>query len=247
MTPGLLAFQLGTVGLIVGCFLGLVSIRWPAGEPIVVGRSHCRSCRRVLSLPDLVPVASYVSTRGRCRTCSAPVPVRYPLMELTAAAVGVWSALAGMTTAEAVLGVLLGWQLLLIAVIGFEQARLPISLTVPLLVTGLAAGTILDRPSIPQMVLGAFAGLGASAIVEFLHRHRRDRDSLGQAPPLLFAAAGAWVGWGGLPLVLLIAILIGVTMVAVRRLYGGRFQRSVAMPLAPMLAVGIWLTWIRSL
>ena len=165
-------------------------------------------------------------------------------MELTAAGVGVWSALAGTTIAEAVLGALLGWQLLLIAVIGFEQVRLPISLTMPLLVTGLAAGTILDRPSIPQMGLGACAGLGASAIVEFLHRHRRGRNSLGHAPPLLLAAAGAWVGSGGLPLVLLIATLIGATMVAVRRLYGRGYQRSLAVLLVPMLAVGIWLTWI---
>jgi prepilin signal peptidase PulO-like enzyme (type II secretory pathway) len=40
MTPGLLAVYLGLIGLVVGCFLGLTSLRWPADEDITSGRSH---------------------------------------------------------------------------------------------------------------------------------------------------------------------------------------------------------------
>lgn len=120
MTPALLAFYLGLIGLVVGCFLGLVSVRWPQDEEVTRRRSHCRSCRRTLSWPDLVPVVSYIWAQGRCRTCTAPIPIKYPLMELAGAAVGVWAAMTGSTLLEAVLTALLGWQLLLIAVIDLE-------------------------------------------------------------------------------------------------------------------------------
>ena len=60
MTASLLAFHLGLIDLVVGCFLGPVSVRWPADEDVAIGRSHCRACRRTLSWPDLVPVTSYV-------------------------------------------------------------------------------------------------------------------------------------------------------------------------------------------
>lgn len=120
----LLAFYMGLIGLVVGCFLSLVSVRWPEGEDIVCARSHCRACSRVLSWYDLIPVASYVSARGRCRTCFSVISIRYPLIELAAGGIGVWAALAGSTAFEAILGALLGWQLLLIAVIELERFRL---------------------------------------------------------------------------------------------------------------------------
>jgi leader peptidase (prepilin peptidase)/N-methyltransferase len=34
-----------------------------------------------------VPVLSWVTLRGRCRTCHAAISVRYPLVELTCGAV----------------------------------------------------------------------------------------------------------------------------------------------------------------
>lgn len=121
MTSALLAIHLGVVGLIVGCFLGLVSVRWPLGEEVVRGRSRCRSCDRRLSWPDLIPVVSYMRTRGRCRTCEAKIPVKYPIMELVSGGIGVGAGLAGSTWPEAVLTALLCWQLLLITVLYFEQ------------------------------------------------------------------------------------------------------------------------------
>ena len=121
MTSALLALYLGVIGLVVGCFLGLLSVRLPKGEGVVRGRSRCRSCDRKLSWPDLVPVASYVRARGRCRTCGAAIPVKYPLMELSSGGIGVGAAVAGSTLPEALSTALLGWLLLLVAVIYLEH------------------------------------------------------------------------------------------------------------------------------
>ncbi|HEX8661182.1 MAG TPA: prepilin peptidase, partial [Brevundimonas sp.] len=65
-TDALLILVFAGLGLIVGSFTGLVSVRLPLGEGIVRGRSRCRGCGRVLAPWNLVPVVSYVAARGRC-------------------------------------------------------------------------------------------------------------------------------------------------------------------------------------
>ena len=45
------------------------------------GRSACNSCSRELSAADLVPVFSWLFSKGRCRTCHARVPVLYAIGE----------------------------------------------------------------------------------------------------------------------------------------------------------------------
>ncbi len=246
MTLGLLAFHLGVIGLVVGCFLGLASVRWPEGEDVVRVRSHCRSCSRVLSWLDLLPVASYVWTRGRCRTCAAAIPIRYPLMELAGGGVGVWAALAGSTPAESILTALLGWQLLLIAVIDFEHARLTDRLTLGLLATGLIAAVVLDRLPLVDAGMGAVAGLASLWLIGVAYRRWPGGDGLGDSP-LLFAAGGAWVGWMGLPLVFLLACLTALGLALARGMNSAHLNPYRLTPFGAHLAAGVWLTWVLAL
>jgi leader peptidase (prepilin peptidase)/N-methyltransferase len=57
------------VGGAFGSFAGVVASRgWRAS---LGGRSQCDTCRRTLAWYDLVPFASFIALRGRCRTCDA--------------------------------------------------------------------------------------------------------------------------------------------------------------------------------
>lgn len=76
----------------IGSFCTVVYSRLLQGQSIVFPRSHCPQCRHTLGPADLIPVLSYVLSRGRCRHCHAPIPVRYPLTELAA---GTGALLAG--------------------------------------------------------------------------------------------------------------------------------------------------------
>lgn len=244
MTPAYLALILAGAGLIVGSFLGLVSLRLPAGEGIVAGRSRCAACDRPLPPWRLIPVASYLVSRGRCAGCGAPIPARYPLIELAAAALGVWAALSQDSPAAAALTALLGWQLLLIAVIDAEHFWLPDQLTLPLLMTGLLAALVLDRTAPADAVIGAAAGFAVLWLLALAYRRLRGREGLGGGDPILLAAAGAWVGWIGLPSVLLWAAAAGLSLVAARWLTGARVSGADRLPFGPCLAIGIWLTWL---
>ena len=69
------------VALLLGSFINLAADRLPRGESVVHPRSHCRSCARLLSMWDLLPVAGYLLRRGRCATCGAPIGVSSPVVE----------------------------------------------------------------------------------------------------------------------------------------------------------------------
>lgn len=244
MTTLQLAVALGMAGLIVGSFLGLVSLRMPAGRDVVAGRSRCGGCDRALTWRDLVPVASYVSSRGRCRTCGSAIPGRYPVLELAAWAVGVWSALDATTIVGAVVSAVLGWQLLLIATVDLEHLWLPDRLTLPLLATGLMAAALIEPHTIAAATLGAIIGFVAMWSFGFVYRQLRGRDGLGGGDPILFAAGGAWVGWQDLPLSLLIASLAAISLLVARRMSGHAVTADYRASFGPPLAVGFWITWI---
>ncbi len=175
---------------------------------------------------------------------AAPAPRRLALMALAAAAIGVWAALARPTPLAAVLTALLGWQLLLIAVIDGEHFRLPDRLTLPLLATGGLAAVLLDQTAPLDAVIGAAIGFGGLWLLALAYRRLRGRDGLGDGDPILLAAGGAWVGWIGLPSVLLWASAAGLSFVAARLLVGKRVSATDRMPFGPCLALGIWLTWM---
>lgn len=84
------AFWLGSAGLLgacVGSFLNVCIHRLPR-EGLTVSRprgSFCPACGKSILWHDNIPVLSWLLLGGRCRTCSARIPLRYPLVELLTA------------------------------------------------------------------------------------------------------------------------------------------------------------------
>ncbi len=234
----------GLTGLIVGSFVNLVATRLPKGESIVWDRSRADCCGTVLSARELVPVFSWLAQRGRCVHCGAKVTLRHPVIELAGAGIGVWAALASPTIGPAILTALLGWQLLLIALVDADELWLPDRLTLPLLVSGLIAAATLPDRTLADGLLGAVFGFGSLWVVAKTYRRLRAREGLGGGDPILFGAVGAWVGWIGLPSVLLWACAAGLSWVAARALARRPLAHDEPLPFGPFIVIGGWLTWL---
>lgn len=242
--PVVIAILMGLLGAIVGSFLAAVSVRLPRDEGVVFGRSHCMSCERALAPAHLVPVLSWLWLKGRCGWCRAAISPRYILIELTAAGIGVWSGLTGGDWVFVAATALLGWQLLLIAIIDAENFWLPDILTWPLAVTGLIAATVMVHGIPWSQIVGAVAGFGSLWLLAWIYKRLRGRDGLGGGDPFLFGAAGAWVGWMGLPSVLLWACAAGFAIVVARLIVRRAVTGTDRLPFGTLLAVGLWLTWV---
>ncbi len=236
-----LAILLGIAGAAAGSFVALVSIRWPRQQPFLVARSSCAGCGQQLRAFELLPLLSYIALRGHCGRCNATIALRYPLIELASAAVGVTAALLSADTPHALVAALLGWWLLLLALLDGEHYWLPSAATLPLLGAGLAACAWLEPAQLPANIIGAAAGWAALAAVAAAYRYLRDRDGLGGGDIKLFAASGAWLGWDRLPLVLLGAALAALVGVLVWR---RRFTATDRLPFGVFLAAATWAVYL---
>jgi leader peptidase (prepilin peptidase) / N-methyltransferase len=227
----------------VGSFLGVLIRRVPDGRPIAWSRSHCEHCAAALAPRDLVPLASWVANRGRCRFCRGRLGWFYPGVELAALAIALVAVVLDSGW-EAWLDCILGWWLLVLGWIDLRRWLLPDVLTLPLILAGLAAALVFDPGTLTQRALGAAAGYTALCVVAWLYRKARGREGLGEGDVKLFAAAGAWVGVGALPQVILIAAAAGLVAAAGLRLAGVRLGAASALPFGPFLAMATWLLWL---
>lgn len=244
MSPAIAAAILGLAGLIIGSFLAAVSVRLPRDENIVLGRSRCMSCERPLRPWELVPLISWLLLRARCARCGAAVSARYPLIELGAAAVGIWAGASGGSWLMMAATAVLGWQLLLIAVVDAENLWLPDMLTWPLAATGLIAAVLLEPDAAVPHLIGAAVGFCGLWLIARLYKAVRKRDGLGGGDPFLFAGAGAWVGWVGLPSVLLWASAAGLSLVFGLLVVRRSVSATQKLPFGVFLSIGAWLTWL---
>ncbi len=227
-------------GPFVGSFCGVLIRRVPAGRGVVGGRSGCEACGHALGVRDLVPVASFLALRGRCRFCGVAIGWDVLAVELAALGVAVWGVLAGLDGAVLWASCVLGWALLTLAWIDAVCLRLPDFLTLPLIVAGLGEAAWLEPEALRARAFGAAVGYSALWGLAWVYRRARGREGLGLGDAKLLAAGGAWVGVWLLGDVVLAAALAGLVW-AVRR---GRVDLGARVPFGPFLAAGIWGVWL---
>ena len=80
----LIGFICFVFGAMFGSFLNVVILRLPEEEKLT-GRSHCPHCKKTLSAWELVPLASWLALRGKCRNCGKKISPRYFIIELLCA------------------------------------------------------------------------------------------------------------------------------------------------------------------
>ncbi|MDR1568132.1 MAG: prepilin peptidase [Streptococcaceae bacterium] len=69
------------IGACIGSFLYCCIERIEQGITIGKARSFCFYCQKNLTLPDLIPIVSYLFTLGKCRMCKRSLPLSYPIFE----------------------------------------------------------------------------------------------------------------------------------------------------------------------
>src|SRR4051794_7863705 len=76
-----LAIGLFAIGTIVGSFLNVCIYRLPWQKSVIWPGSHCPHCLHSIAARDNVPILGWLSLRGACRDCGAPIAGRYALIE----------------------------------------------------------------------------------------------------------------------------------------------------------------------
>ncbi len=136
--------------------------------------------------------------------------------------------------------------LLYLAHIDWRTLRLPNAITFPLIILGIAFNAFSDlRFTSPSSAcIGVFLGYGLLWALNNGYHLLKNQDGIGMGDAKLLAALGAWLGWGALPSILLIAsvtgLLGGIIWLKLRR-----HHLREAFPFGPFLAIAgiIELLW----
>lgn len=237
------ALLLGGIGAITGSFLAALVMRWPEGRSVMLGRSTCDACGRTLGPAELVPLLSALRSRGRCRTCGAPIDPTHWQVELACVAVG---GAAGWIApgVAGIAGAAFGWLLVVLAALDWRAWWLPDRLVATLALGGVASGAAGLAPALADRLIGGATGFALLWAVAAGYRWLRAREGLGGGDPKLLGAIGLWLGWRLLPAVLVIAGLVGLGIVAWRAATGRRMAAHDALPFGTLMAIAAYPTWM---
>lgn len=213
-------------GLTVGSYSNVVIHRAPREGTSVFtpARSQCPQCGTQLAWYDNLPVVSWLLLRGKCRSCSTPISIRYPIVEAIVATLFTlaWWALPPVDlTAAVVLGV--AWYfaatLVIVTWIDVEHLIIPDSITYPGMVLGVVTSTAVpamhehsslfraDAPHLSGFVIslaGILVGAGTlfaismagNAYAKWNGRMRERMDEAGIDDTMGFGDV-KWLGVGG--------------------------------------------------
>jgi leader peptidase (prepilin peptidase) / N-methyltransferase len=226
----------GALGAIVGSFLNVCIYRLPLGKSIVWPSSACPSCGRELSWYENIPVLSFLVLRARCRTCAAPISVRYPLVEALTAVMfaGAWWYYGPQPLLASRL--IFGCALLVLFAIDLEHHLLPNAITLPGIVIGLFF-SFFTEPGWQASLIGIVVGGGVLFGVAEAYYRVRHEEGLGMGDVKMLAMIGAFLGWKLTLLTLMMASLCG-TIIGVLVIVTRRGSMKYALPFGTFLALG---------
>jgi leader peptidase (prepilin peptidase) / N-methyltransferase len=235
-------------GLLIGSFLNVCIVRWPALESVVSPRSRCPKCGNLIAWYDNIPVISWLVLRAKCRHCQLPIPWRYPLIELLTGCLWVIAVLNYGYSLESLRAAIFGTLLLGIAVTDAREYIIPDEFSIG----GTAVGILFAFASLwigvnhphalgwRESLMGAAVGFGLLWLVAWLGAKAFGKDAMGGGDIKMMAMIGAFLGWQGVLLTLFLGAVFGTIIFLPLKLIG----RDKLVPFGIFLAIGAALCWV---
>ncbi len=248
MNNVLILVILGCFGLVFGSFINALVWRLHEKRDWVTERSECPHCHHVLAPKDLIPIASYLILKGKCRYCKKPIQDT-PFTELLTPALFIASYLlwpsdltgAGLFLFASWLVFIIGFVAL--AVYDLRWYLLPNRMVFPLI--ALAAAQVLVMPLAYHYSWHTVldASLGALTLSGLFY--------------ILFqVSGGTWIGGGDVKLAIALGLLAGDPLRAMLLLFFASFigtfmalplilknglKSKIKLPFGPLLIAGMIL------
>lgn len=210
-------------------------------------RSRCLHCGHTLAWYDLVPLASWLSTGGKCRYCKKSIGVFEPMIELGTAAFFIVSYAVWPTqlvvfpeVVHFVLWLIAGVMLAILFAYDLKWFLLPNKVVFPLIAVG-SVVAIINLSGTPDTV-GALINLASATLI-----------LSGLYLVIWLLSKGQWIGFGDVKLGLALALLLGDYKLAIIALFAanligcvivipgmimGKLTRTTRVPFGPLLILG---------
>jgi leader peptidase (prepilin peptidase) / N-methyltransferase len=240
-------------GLLIGSFLNVCVFRLPRDLSVMrPARSFCPFCEETIAWYDNIPVLSYLLLRGKCRSCGARIPLRYPAVEIATAIAFAVSIAAFGVTPHGLKYVIFSSIIITLIASDFEERILPDEFTLGGGVLGLiVAWFVTLRPefallvvphtwgprwaSVVEAVLGATVSSGSIWLAGWLYEKFRHREGLGLGDVKMIFMIGAFLGLPGALLTLIAASLVGAVGGLIYIYFTGKDVSTYELPFGSFL------------
>ncbi len=205
-------------------------------------RSRCPQCKNLIAWYDNIPIASWILLRTHCRHCNKKISALYPAVELIS---GLALAYFILRFDLAVGGIyyLVFASMLVVTGVDLAIFEIPDEIVIPGIPLGLAASIILPA-TLTEAVIGAAVGGAIPYAIAKGYYLLMKREGMGFGDVKLLAMIGAFFGWKGVIVVLLVASMVGsvtgLSLIALQK----REARAL-IPFGPFLALGtvVYMLW----
>ncbi|ATW23992.1 prepilin peptidase [Candidatus Formimonas warabiya] len=225
-------FILFIFGLIIGSFLNVCISRIPRGESIVFPPSRCEACGTNLKPFDLVPVASFLLLRGKCRYCGCRLSWRYPGIEVLTGVLFILLYQNFGVAKNLIPALFLISLLIIVSFIDMDHYRIPDLLIIFGLGTGIVFQILIPSIRFSDSLLGLIVGGGILFTLALV-----SRGGMGGGDIKLGGLIGFFLGWRfillSLFLAALLASIIGLALMLVKKK-----SRKDPIPFGPFLSLG---------
>ncbi len=238
----LIGTGVAVLGAILASFVGVLVERVHTGASWAGDRSRCDACATTLTARDLIPVVSWLLTRGVCRTCGSHIPVRHVIVEAVTAIVFFTSyQLLGLSLPLLVLGAAL-LVLLFIVLYDLRHTIVPMVPAIVFIVLALIFRVLLMPDATLLGLTLLVAGLVGGVFLLFFILSWGRAMGLGDAPMALGLSllVGPLAALPGVLFSFWIGALYGI-IVLVSTPRGHRM--GIEVPFVPFLALGYLLAY----
>ena len=230
----LITVTLFIFGLSIGSFANVCIYRLPKKESVVSPVSYCTACLVPIRPLDNIPIISYLVLRGRCRDCNNNISVIYPVIEIITALLLLAGFFKFGLTFDFLVYFVLAPTLVIITVVDIKHQIIPDVITLPGLALGLAAGSY--SIGYANSFMGFLLGCGLFYLLAIL-----SNGGLGGGDIKYIAAAGAFVGWQKVLLIIFIGAVLG-TFVGLFQIGFQKKTRKNIIPFGPLLSLATLIT-----
>jgi leader peptidase (prepilin peptidase)/N-methyltransferase len=243
-------------GACIGSFLNVCIYRIPLEESIVMPRSHCPHCDKLIAWYDNIPILSWFVLGARCRHCKKPISPRYLLIEtLTAFLFTMVWLQYGLSIYTPIYWIVIA-GLVVATFIDFEHYIIPDRISLGGIALGLIVSFILPElhsfntlfsqttrwQGLIQSAIGVVSGAGTLWMVAIIGRMIFKKDAMGLGDVKLLGAIGAFLGWRAVVFTIVISSFVGSIVGITLIIFGGREWQS-KIPYGPYIALAAIL-WI---
>ena len=206
------------IGLSFGSFANVCIYRLPKNKQVLTGRSYCPKCKKKIKWFDNIPLISFLSLDGKCRSCKKKISPQYFIVELIAGLGFLFIFLNYDNHLAKLLLIILLLMYLIIFFIDLKHFIIPDILNYGIIVIAFLKNFLPDLnlnfvQDIKLSLMGGIAGFFSIWIIIYLYKTFKKTEGMGMGDAKLIAGVGLLLGWQSIPFVLFLSATLGLLMV----------------------------------